>query len=123
MFDIKKFKETVDLNKALDPNMDYECDRHFSILIDIYTNNIAESIEYVLGDPDPYDLEWSAQVWDDVIAKTQSRELLDAFHIAANKIKSDPKYDDIDFNVDLFFADQALDEDYSFDLGEGNINI
>lgn len=75
----KLLKDTIDKNEVLDWQNDVMQDIYWETMVDELTKNTDETINYILNGCSDYELFWISPVFEDIIEKTQSKELLKAF--------------------------------------------
>lgn len=104
---ISKLQETIQRKNALDINDDFAIDECWKIFIDILTANVDETIEFIntCSEDEFYAI---TEVFDDVIAKTQSKELYQAMW-NRNESLSNQEYKEKNL-TDLRFAKEALND-------------
>ena len=72
-------KERIRIADETQDNWDYGIEQCWKKEIDILTNDIEESVSYFLNDCSDEDFFWIAEIFEEVIEKTQSKKMLQCF--------------------------------------------
>ena len=75
---IELLKKTVAEAIALHPEDDYGFERCWKIMTEILTENMTETVNYLINQCTDEEFFWIASVFDDVAEKTQSKDFVDA---------------------------------------------
>ena len=71
-------RKTVAEVIALHPEDDHGCERCWKIMTEILTENMTETVNYLINQCTDEEFFWIASVFDDVADKTQSKEFVRA---------------------------------------------
>ncbi len=72
-------KERIRIADETQDNWDYGIEQCWKKEIDILTNDIEESVSYFLNDCSDEFFFWIAEIFEEVIEKTQSKKMLQCF--------------------------------------------
>ena len=75
---IELLRKTVAENITLHPEDDHGCERCWKIMTEILTENMTETVNYLINQCTDEEFFWIASVFDDVADKTQSKEFVRA---------------------------------------------
>ena len=75
---IELLRKTVAEAIALHPEDDYGFERCWKIMTEILTENMTETVNYLINQCTDEEFFWIASVFDDVAEKTQSKDFVDA---------------------------------------------
>lgn len=108
MFDYEAFKRTIKILNEIHPEWNTEIEKNWNILTDILSNDIDATIEFFDNKCTPEELVDASSVFDDVIDKTQNKELLKAMHRLVDKYKDEPDIIKYYIKENMIYAEQAL---------------
>lgn len=75
--DINRLKETINRRISLELNDDFALEECWNIEADILSSDISQAIDFITTCSEE-EFYWISEIFEDVISKTQSRELLQA---------------------------------------------
>ena len=102
-----KLKELIIHRQALDINDDQALMECWKAETDILSDNISESIDFILASSDD-EFYWLSEVFDDLIERTQSHELFTAICQRHERITNLEYKDSID--TDIQYARDSFEE-------------
>ncbi len=94
-------KERIRNCDELGDNWDYGIDKCHEQMIRILTENIEDSITYILNECSNEDFFWISEIFIDLIKITKSTKLLDTFKTRLSKI-NEKNYNRNDFKSKIF---------------------
>lgn len=103
--DIAKLKETIHRRVSLDNNDDFGIEECWKAEAEILSSDIPGAIEF-LNTCTEAEFSWMAEVFDDVISITKSRELYQAMWNRYESLENS-EYKEVNL-VDLQYAKDAL---------------
>ncbi|MBE5889968.1 MAG: hypothetical protein E7282_03250 [Lachnospiraceae bacterium] len=103
--DIIKLRETINRRNSLELNDDYALEECWNTLTDILSNSIEETIEFLktCTEDEFYGI---AEVFPEIIKKTQSREIYNTM-LSRNESLKNQEYKESNL-TDLRFAEEAF---------------
>lgn len=119
--DIKTLRTTIDKISSLDPNDDFVLEDCWAKLTRILSENITESIDFILNTCTDEEFFLMSSVFDDVARQTQCKELIPALIKRLSEITPEryeqqrfkTKYIVKQFNYDEFIRCINVDIDYA----------
>ena len=105
MIDKKKFKAL--LRARIDNEVAIEAGdtSYWENLAEFLSKDIASTIAFLENECTPEEISWTGEVFDDVAAKTKSKEFVEALHRIRSKMPEDlGKL----LDADIEFAEQAV---------------
>lgn len=92
---ISRFKEIIKerekISKETQDNWDYGIEKCWTELIKLVSDNVDESINFILNDCTKEEFSWLSEVIEDIIENTKSKNLLEAYKSVANKYADESK--------------------------------
>lgn len=89
-------KERIRIADETQDNWDYGIEQCWKKEIDILTNDIEKSMAYFLNDCSDEDFFWIAEIFEEIIEKTQSKKMLQCFRTRLSFVISEK------YNKDTF---------------------
>lgn len=123
---IQLLRETIEKNSALDPNDDIAQEECWETMTDILSEDINSTVKFFNSECSDEEFFWLSPIFEDVVERTQSKELIDVFRSRLDKVKEE-SYDQQSFksehmrkwvdyaeyvrsiNVDIEYAELKLD--------------
>lgn len=96
MFDDKKFKELIKIREDTPDEWDYGCQKVNNEMVNLISNNITDSINYVLEQCTASEFSWLSEIFEEIVEKTLSQEFINALYITAKKYPIETKKYHID---------------------------
>ena len=109
MIDVKEYKAIIAERKRIavetDDNWDYGIEMCWNKLIDMLTKDINETIDFLENVCSPDEINWTSEIFEDIVQKTNSKEFVAALHRIYEKMPEDVKQS---IAVDIESAELAL---------------
>ncbi len=105
--DIEKLRTTINRRNSLELNDDYALEECWNVFTDILSSNIEETIDFLKTCTED-EFYGVAEVFPEIIKKTQSREIYDTM-LARNESLDNQEYKESNL-TDLRFAKEAFIE-------------
>ena len=110
MIDVKEYKAIIAERKRIavetDDHWDYGIEMCWNKLIDMLTKDINETIDFLENVCSPDEINWTSEIFEDIVQKTNSKEFVAALHRIYEKMPEDVKQS---IAVDIKYADLSLD--------------
>ena len=95
MIDVKEYKAIIAERKRIavetDDNWDYGIEMCWNKLIDMLTKDINETIDFLENVCSPDEINWTSEIFEDIVQRTNSKEFVAALHRIYEKMPEDVK--------------------------------
>lgn len=85
----EEIEKIIQKRRSLELGDDFELEKQWEIEVQILTEDINKTINYILKEISDENLYWISEVFEEIIEKTQSKKLLKSFEIRNEKVKDD----------------------------------
>ena len=110
MIDKNEFNKIIVERKRIadetQDNWDYGIEQCHEKILATITENLQEGISFLENECSPDDIYWVSEMFDEIAAKTQSKEFIEAIHRIHDKMPEDVKKS---IEIDIESAEQAMD--------------
>lgn len=96
----KDFTELIEKRKEYKGDVDYENNPVIKAMVQLFTQNIEETIEFLNEDCSAEQLIWLSEIMDEIAAKTKSRAFIEACYRLAERYPSAAQKYNIKFFID-----------------------
>lgn len=86
-------------------NWDYGIEQCHEKILAMITDNLQEGLSFLENECSPDDIYWISEMFDEIAAKTQSKEFIAAIHRIHDKMPEDIKKS---IEIDIESAEQAM---------------
>ncbi|MBR7069513.1 MAG: hypothetical protein IKI30_03580 [Oxalobacter sp.] len=97
----KIISERIYISKTTDDEWDYGINKCCERLINLVSDNLEESIDYIKNDCTADEFSYLSEVMEEIAEKTQSQEFIDVLYETAKKYPEECK----DYNILSFIKD------------------
>ena len=102
----EKYRELLKIRKEI-VEVDYDNDPTIKEMVEVLTNNIDETIDYIKNDCSAEEFVYISELYDEIVDITKSREFIDCLYEVAKKYPKEVK----EYNIMNFinWASNRLD--------------
>lgn len=100
----KEYTELIAERKTWQGDVDYEHNTVIQSMIDLLTNDVDETVQFIEHECNGEQLIWLSEILDEIIEITKSRKIIEACYVVA------AKYPEVaeEYNI-KFFVDSAAE--------------
>ena len=112
--DVQRFKEVIKKRKETHDEYDYGVEMCDKEEIQILSEDIPSTIEYLKNDCTADEFVWISEIIDDLAEKTRNRELMECYKSLMGKFPEESKRYHVDFCIECaedFLEDTVEDSD------------
>ena len=101
----ERYRKLLKKRKSYDPSVDvdWDTDPVIAEMVDIMADDVDDTVEF-LGGCTGDEFSWLSEIFDEIVARTQSQKLVDALYEAACRFPEECEVDGI-----MSFIDEARD--------------
>ena len=101
----ERYRKLLKKRKSYDPSVDvdWDTDPVIAEMVDIMADDVDDTVKF-LGGCTGDEFSWLSEIFDEIVARTQSQKLVDALYEAARRFPEECEADGI-----MSFIDEARD--------------
>lgn len=94
------YQKLIDTRKSIEGDIDYDNNPTIKEMVDLLSDDVSQTIDYINNECTEEQFIQMSEIFDELIEKTKSYELLTSLRLAAQKYPSATQKYNIDYFID-----------------------